>query len=255
MSSNADSAADVALVTGASRGIGAATARLLAQTGRAVAVNYLRDKAAAGSVVEDITAHGGAALAVQADITDAAAVRTMVEQTEQELGPIDVLVCNAAAVSDPAFGALLDLAPEAVEAVVLEQLRAVLIPARAVLPGMVARRRGSLVVVSSGLARSPKPGFSAISMAKGAVEAAARAMAVEFGPHGVRVNTVAPGPTLTDAVAWAPAEVRRGWADAAPLRRNALPDDVAGTVAFLASNAARFVTGGHLAADGGVVMP
>lgn len=235
--------------------IGAATARLLAQGGRAVAVNYLRGEAEAVSVVEDIAARGGTAAAVQADVTDTAAVLSMVKLIERELGPVDVLVCNAPGVSDPAFGALLDVTSEAVETIVLAQLRAVLTPARAVLPAMVARRRGSLVVVSSQLARSPKPGCSALAMAKGAVEAAARAMAVEFGPHGVRVNTVAPGPTLTDAAAWASPGVRRGWADRALLRRNALAGDVAGTIAFLASDAARFVTGGHLAADGGVVMP
>ena len=245
----------VALVTGASRGIGAATARLLAHDGWAVAVNYLRGEAEAASVVRDIAARGGAAVAVRADVTDTAAVLAMVKQVKRELGPVDVLVCNAVGVSDPAFGALLDVTPEAVEAIVLAQLRAVLTPARAVLPTMVARRRGSVVLVSSQLARSPKPGCSALAIAKGAVEAAARAMAVEFGPHGVRVNTVAPGPTLTDAVAWASAEVRRGWADRTPLRRNALAGDVAGTIAFLAGDAARFVTGGHLAADGGVVMP
>jgi NAD(P)-dependent dehydrogenase (short-subunit alcohol dehydrogenase family) len=205
--------------------------------------------------MQDIAASGGAAIAVQADVTDTAAVLAMVKLIERELGPVEVLVCNAVGVSDPVFGAVLDVAPEAVETIVLAQLRAVLTPARAVLPAMVARRRGSLVVVSSQLARSPKPGCSALSMAKGAVEAAARAMAVELGPHGVRVNTVAPGPTLTDAAAWASAEVRRGWADRAPLRRNALAGDVAGTIAFLASDAARFVTGGHLAADGGAVMP
>lgn len=118
------------------------------------------------------------------------------------------------------------LAPEAVETIVLAQLRAVLTSARAVLPAMVATGRGSVVVLSSQLARSPEPGVSALSMAKGAIEAAA----------------------------WASADVRRGWADHAPLRRNALACDVAGAVAFLPSEAARFVTGGNLAADGGVVM-
>jgi 3-oxoacyl-[acyl-carrier protein] reductase len=255
MSSNAGSVCGVALVTGASRGIGAATARLLGRGGWAVAVNYLRDEAAATSVVEDITASGGAAVAVQADITDAAAVHAMVGLIERDLGPVDALICNAAAVEDPAFGALLDLATEAVETAVLRQLRAVLIPARAILPGMVARRRGCLVVVSSQLTRAPKAGFSALSIAKGAIEAMARALAVEFGPQGVRVNTVAPGPTLTDAAAWAPAEVRDGWADRAPLRRNALACDVAGPIAFLVGDAARFMTGAHLAVDGGVVMP
>lgn len=249
------STAGTALVTGASRGIGAATARLLARSGWAVAVNYVRDEVAAASVVADITACGGKALAVRADVTDAASVRQMMGLTEQRLGPIDALVCNAAGVSDPAFGRLLDARPEAVEALVLAQLRAVLIPARAVLPGMVARGRGSVVVVSSGLARRPKAGFAALSMAKAAIEGAARAMAEEFGPRGVRVNTVAPGPTLTDAAAWASAEVRHGWASLTPLRRNALAEDVAGPIAFLAGDEARFVTGAHLPADGGVVVP
>jgi 3-oxoacyl-[acyl-carrier protein] reductase len=155
MRGTADSTPQVALVTGASRGIGAATARLLAQDGMTVVVNYLRNEAAAKSVADDIAARGGAALAAQADVTDAAAVRDMVERIEHGLGPVDVLVCNAAGVSDPLPGALLGLAPEAVETLVLAQLRAVLIPARAVLPAMVARRRGSMVVVSSTTARSP----------------------------------------------------------------------------------------------------
>ena len=174
---------------------------------------------------------------MQADVTDAA-VRTMIELVERALGLVDVLVCNAVGIYDPAFGTLLDLAPEALETVVLKQLRAMLIPARSVLPSMVARQRGSVVVLPSQLARSPKAGCSAPSTAKGAIEAAARALAVECGPHGVRINTVAPGPTLTDAATWASAEVRSGWADRAPLRRNALANDVAGAVAFLASDAA-----------------
>jgi 3-oxoacyl-[acyl-carrier protein] reductase len=248
-------ASGVALVTGASRGIGAATALLLARNGWAVAVNYVRDDAAATAVADDITASGGTALVVRADVTDSASVGQMTCRIEERLGTIDTLVCNAAGVSDPAFGHLLDISPEAVEALVLAQLRAVLTPARAVLPGMAARGRGSVVVVSSELARHPKAGFCALSVAKGTVEAAARAMAEEFGPRGVRVNTVAPGPTLTDAAAWASADVRQGWADLTPLHRNALADDVAGPIAFLAGDAARFVTGAHLPADGGVVMP
>lgn len=252
--SNIRNVSGVALVTGASRGIGAATARLLARSGWAVAVNYVREEAAAASVAADITAGGGKALVVRADVTDAACVGQMTCLIEERLGPIDALVCNAAGVTDPAFGQLLEIGSEAVEALVLAQLRAVLTPARAVLPGMVARGRGSVIVVSSGLARHPKAGFSALSMAKGAVEAAARAMAEEFGPRGVRVNTVAPGPTLTDAAAWASAEVRRSWANLTPLRRNALAEDVAGPIAFLAGDAARFVTGAHVPADGGVVL-
>lgn len=254
MSANSRVPPGVALVTGASRGIGAATARLLARSGWAVAVNYARDESAATSVAEEIAACGGKALAVQADVTHAPSVGRMIGLIERRLGPVDSLVCNAAGVTDPAFGELLDTSPEALEALVLTQLRAVLTPARAVLPGMVTRGCGSVVLVSSELARRPKAGFCGLSMAKGAIEAAARAMAEEFGPRGVRVNTVAPGPTLTDAAAWASAEVRSGWAKLTPLRRNALAEDIAGPIAFLAGDAARFVTGAHLPADGGVVM-
>src|SRR5262249_57538220 len=118
-----------------------------------------------------------------------------------------------------------------------------------------ARGGGSVIVRSSEVAGAAKAGCSTLSMAKGAVEAAARTLAVEFGTRGARVNTVAPGPTLTDAAAWASAEVRSGWADRALLHRNALAHDVAGAVAFLASDAAGFVTGAQLTADGGVVMP
>jgi 3-oxoacyl-[acyl-carrier protein] reductase len=181
MSSDAETAPGVALVTGASRGIGAATARLLAQSGWAVAVNYLRGEAEAVSAVRDIVARGGAAVAA-GDVTDTGAVLTMVNLIERELGPVDVLVCNAAGISDPGFGPVLDVTPEAVETIVLAQLRAVLTPARAVVPAMVARRRGSLVVVSSQLARSPKPGFSALSIAKGAVEATERPCAATRSP-------------------------------------------------------------------------
>ena len=255
VSVDSNGAPGVALVTGASRGIGAATARLLGRGGWAVAVNYLRAEDEAAAVVRDIESGGGRALAVQADVTDAAAVGSMVARVEHELGPVDALICNAAGVSDPAFGGLLDVTTEAVETLVLQQLRAVRTPARAVLPSMVARRRGSVVVVSSQIVRAPKSGCSALSAAEGTVEALARAMAVEFGPRGVRVNTVAPGPTLTAATDWASAEVREEWVERTPLRRNASADDVAGPIMFLAGDAARFVTGAHLTPDGGVVMP
>jgi NAD(P)-dependent dehydrogenase (short-subunit alcohol dehydrogenase family) len=102
----------VALVTGASRGIGAATARRLTRNGLAVAVNYRSDRPAAASVAEGIQAEGGAAIVAQADVTDAAAVRAMVARVEEALGPIGVLVCNTAAVGDPAFGAFVDVAPD-----------------------------------------------------------------------------------------------------------------------------------------------
>ena len=245
----------VALVTGASHGIGAATARLLASLGAAVAVNYHHDARAAGVVAADIRTAGGRAAPFGADVTDAGAVDRLVADVTAVLGPIDVLVLNAAGIRRPARTSLLQTPQDSLEQAVLTQLRAVVVPARAVGPGMAAAGAGSIVMVSSGLARDPQPGFADLAVAKAAVEGAARALACELGPNGVRVNVVAAGPTLTRATAWASDEDCRRWAARTPLGRNAAPGDVAGAVALLASPLAGFCTGAYLPANGGVIMP
>lgn len=245
----------VALVTGASRGIGAATARLLAAQGSAVAVNYHRNADDADKVVNDIHAAGGHAMAIQADVTDADAVNELAARATAALGPIDVLILNAVGIDRPTMAPLLEMTQDALEHVVLAQLRAVVLPSRAVGTTMAANRTGSIVVVSSGLARDPRNGSSDLSIAKAAVEGAARAIACELGPRGVRVNIVAAGPTLTDAADWADDEIRRMWAARTPLGRNAYADDVAGAVVLMASSLAGFCTGAYLPANGGVIMP
>jgi 3-oxoacyl-[acyl-carrier protein] reductase len=245
----------VALITGASHGIGAATARLLASLGAAVAVNYHRDASAAAAVADDIRAAAGRAVPFGADVTDPEAVGRLVAGVTTGLGPIDVLVLNAAGIIRPARAPFLEMDQDVLERAVLAQLRAVVLPARAVGAAMAAARAGSIVVVSSGLARDPQPGFADLVVAKAAVEGAARAMARELGPHGVRVNVVAAGPTLTRATAWAGDEDCRRWAARTPLGRNATPADVAGAVALLASPLAGFCTGAYLPANGGVIMP
>ena len=245
----------VALITGASHGIGAATARLLASLGAAVAVNYHRDARAAAAVADDIRAVAGRAVPFGADVTDPEAVDRLVAGVTAGLGPIDVLVLNAAGIVRPAKAPFLQMNQDVLEQAVLAQLRAVVLPARAVGAAMAAAGAGSIVVVSSGQARDPQPGFADVAVAKAAVEGAARAMARELGPHGVRVNVVAAGPTLTRASAWASDEDCRRWAARTPLGRNASPADVAGAVALLASPLAGFCTGAYLPANGGVIMP
>jgi 3-oxoacyl-[acyl-carrier protein] reductase len=244
-----------ALVTGASRGIGAATARLLAAHGAAVAVNYHHSADDAAKVVNDIETAGGHAIAIQADVTDATAVNDLVARAAAEIGPIDVLILNAAGIGRPAMAPFLEMTDTALEQNLLSQLRAVVLPARAVATTMAARGTGSIVVVSSGLARDPHAGFSDLAMAKAAIEGAARAMAHELGPQGIRVNIVAAGPTLTHATDWADDNARQRWAAETPLGRNAHASDVASAVVLMASPLAGFCTGAYLPANGGVIMP
>lgn len=248
-------AGQVALITGASHGIGAATARLLATLGAAVAVNYCRDVGTATAVADDIRAAGGRAVPFGADVTDVEAVGRLVVDVTAALGPIDVLVLNATGIRQPARASLLQMPQDALEQAVLAQLRAVMVPARAFGAIMASAGAGSIVVVSSGLARDPQPGFADLAVAKAAVEGAARALARELGPRGVRVNVVAAGPTLTRATAWASDEDFRRWAARTPLGRNATLRDVAGAVALLASPLTGFCTGAYLPANGGVIMP
>ncbi len=236
----------IALVTGASRGIGAATARLLAAQGAALAVNYHESREAAQAVVDDITSKGGRAIAVQADVRDEAQVRAMIEEASS-LGPIDILVLNAA-IQFPVTP-FVDFAWEDFQAKLTGEISAAFFTVQAVAPSMVERGSGCIIGVSSGLSRQPGPGFSAHSTAKSGLDALMKSLALELGPHGVRVNTVAPGLTDTDATAHMPASHKEASAARTPLRRNALPDDVAEAVLLLA--AAGFVSGAYVPVSGG----
>ncbi|MEV8550057.1 SDR family oxidoreductase [Streptomyces glaucescens] len=246
----------VALVTGASRGIGAATARLLAARGARVAVNYHRSADRAREVVDSIRRVGGRAVAVRADVTDPGEVRDLVADVTARLGPVDVLVLNAAGLGAHeariAPAAELDWAD--LERVVTQQLKALFLPARAVLPAMTERGTGSIVAVGAALARRPAPRFLPLAVAKAGVAAAVRTLALEAGPSGVRVNAVEPGLVLTELAAHIPERQRRAAAERAAVRRNGTPEDVAELIAFAASPRASYLTGGCLPADGGTAL-
>ncbi len=242
----------VALVTGSSRGIGAATAKLLAANGAAVAVNYHQSEGAARRVVEEIRKGGGKAIALRADVRERRDVEAMVAEATRRLGPIDTLVANAS-IGFP-IRPFTELAWEEVQAKLLGELGSAFFCCQAVVPGMIERRSGCIVAVSSGLSRHPGPGFTAHSAAKAGLDGFMRSLALELGPHGIRVNVVSPGLTDTDATAYQPAEMKQAVARMTPLRRIGLPDDVAGAVLFLASDHARFVTGAYVPVSGGALM-
>jgi 3-oxoacyl-[acyl-carrier protein] reductase len=242
----------VALVTGASRGIGAATATLLARHGAAVIVNYASSKKAADGVVDSITRGGGKALAFQADVRDSDEVIKMVKAGTDEFGPIDILVLNAGmAVPLKPF---MELSHKEFMDKVAGEMNCFFYPLKAVVPSMIERRKGCIIGISSGLSRRPGYGFSAHSTAKSAVDGLMKSLALELGPAGIRVNTVAPGLTKTDATAWIPQEQVKASAGAAPLRRIGFPEDIAGAVLMLVSPEAAYITGAYIPVSGGTLM-
>ena len=238
---------NVALVTGASRGIGAAVASALASQGAAVAVNYLGSEDAAHDLVRKITSAGGRALAVRADARDRTQVEAMAAMVKAELGPIGILVLNAS-IGFP-MAPFQEYPWEAFEAKLLGELGAAFHGCRAVVPQMLERHGGSIVAITSGLARNPGWGFCAHSAAKAGLEGFVRALAFELGPMGIRVNAVAPGLTLTDATVHIAEKHKVAAAEHTPLRRNGRAEDVAQAVLGLLQ--AGFVTGATLPVNGG----
>ena len=176
----------------------------------------------------------------------------MVETAARELGPVDTLVVNAG-ISFP-IRPFVDYAWEDFRAKLVGELGAAFHCVKAVVPSMIERRSGCIVAVSSGLSRRAGPGFCAHSTAKSGLDAFGRSLALELGPQGIRVNVVAPGLTDTDATAHQPAAMKEASARQTPLGRNGVPDDVAGAVLMVASDAARFVTGVYVPVSGGALM-
>ena len=239
----------VALVTGASRGIGAAAAKRLARGGAAVVINYLQNQQAAERVLREIDAEGGRGMILQADVTEKDQVQAMVAETAAKFGAIDVLVNNAYFPFE--VGQLHELKWESLHQAVEHELAAFYNCAQACLPGMIEKKAGRIVVISTRLAQQPLPRMGAYAAAKSALESMANTMAIELGPLGIAINVVTPAFTLTDASMIMPEEFRERVRQTRPLKRHLYPEDVAGAVAFLAGDDASMLTGSHLLITGG----
>lgn len=242
----------IALITGSSRGIGAATAERLAAGGAKVIINYRTSEHEANEVAESIREDGGDALVEQADVTDPATVESMVSSIKDSWGTIDILVNNAnmpferapfAEISWNDFKAKLD-----------DELKAAFTVSKAVLPGMAEQGYGRAVYVSSGLGKRPRPGFAAHGTAKAGLDAFVKYIAQEYGEDGITANVVAPGLVETDATEGHVERVRDHVQKATPLDRVAQPMDIAGAIATLVSDDAGFVTGTYTPVNGGNAM-
>jgi 3-oxoacyl-[acyl-carrier protein] reductase len=244
----------IAWVTGSSRGIGAAIARLFAAHGAAVAVHG-RDAAALAAVEAEITRSGGRAIVVSGDVTRGADVEAMRAQIEATLGPIDVLVANAGGNPTPP-AALETMTEDSWRAAVDANLTATFLTIKSVLPGMKARRRGAIVTMSSAAARRPTAHSPiAYAAAKAGIQALTRAVALQAGPYGIRVNCVAPETILTERNArQIPEPTQRALIDQHPIQRLGTPDDVARTALFLASDDATWISGVIVDVAGGAVL-
>ncbi|HKH11384.1 MAG TPA: 3-oxoacyl-ACP reductase [Rubrobacter sp.] len=250
-------AGKVALVTGASRGVGAAIANALADEGAAVIVNYLKSEELAEGVASGIRKRGGRAFAHRADVTDGAAVWGMVERAAGELGPVDVLVNNALPeyrfdpIGRKDFGSVGwgDYLQQ------LGGLKGAMHCSQAVVPGMVEGGGGRILSILSNLINNPVVPYHDYTTAKSALLGFSRNLAAELGPHNITVNMVAGGLIdETDASAPTTEEVRRLVAGSTPLRRLGTPEDLARAVLMFASPWSDFVTGQYITCDGGLVM-
>jgi NAD(P)-dependent dehydrogenase (short-subunit alcohol dehydrogenase family) len=241
------------VITGASRGIGAATARVLAERGLRVVVNYRSSAEEAEEVVAAITAAGGEAVATRADVTVPDDVAALVADTEQRWDRIDVVVHNA--LIPYVITPFADLTWEQLGGKLDRELHAAFLVTKAVVDGMISRGHGRLIYITAAPSRHPRAGMINLGTAKAAMNTFVRYVALEMAPHGITANLVAPATVMgTTMNRQLTAEQMHDLGAAAPMGRLVTPDEVAGTCAFLASDNSGFTTGHYLPVDGGLTM-
>lgn len=240
----------VALITGASRGIGRACARLFAENGYTVLINYFRSEQAARSLLDELLAKGCDARLYRADVADSAQVEAMCRQALAEFHHVDVLINNAAIAQQALFTDLTDKDWRRMMAVNLD---GAFYCARALLPGMISRRSGSIVNISSMWGQVGASCEVSYSTAKAGLIGLTKALAREVAPSNVRVNCLCPGVIDTDMNAHLTEENRRELAEETPMGRLGTPEEVAGAALFLCGEGASFITGQVLGVSGGLI--
>jgi 3-oxoacyl-[acyl-carrier protein] reductase len=244
----------VALISGASSGIGRATAEAMALQGARVAVNYCKNQAGAEQAVESIRKGGGEAMAIRADVTRTAEVLAMVEAVRERWGRIDVLVNNAGDLI--ARRTLTDMTEEYWDQIMALNLKSAFLCVKAVWEKMAARRSGCIINVTSIAGRNGGgPGAAAYAAAKGGLLTYTKGLAKELAPHGIRVNAIAPGVIRTPYhERYSPPELFQKYVASIPLGRAGTAEEVADVIVFLASPAARYLTGETVEVNGGMLM-
>jgi 3-oxoacyl-[acyl-carrier protein] reductase len=241
----------VVAITGAGRGIGLAAAYRFAKARDLLALNYLRTKESLQEIANIARGQGGEALLVKADVSDPKEATQFIEESERFFGRIDVLVNNAGILrSTPTH----EVTQEEWEEVISVNLGGTWYCLRAALPGMVERRSGRIINVSSELGLIGYPTYAAYCASKGGIIALTKAVAKEVAPHGILVNSVAPGPVETDMLIRDTIEYNEETREQIPLRRFGKPDEIAAVIEFLAGDGGSFMVGQVLSPNGGTAI-
>ena len=249
-----DLSGKVALITGASSGIGAASAMVLADLGAHVTIGYYQNQTGADTVRDAIAAAGGKALSIKADVRQANEIEMLVRRTSEELGPVDILVNNAGSLVERQ--SINQMTEDRWDEVMNLNLKSAMLCSRAVAPSMIQRKSGAIINVASIAGRTGGgPGAGAYSVAKAGLITLTKSLAKELAPHAVRVNAVSPGVIDTPFhQVFSTPEMIRNFVSTIPLGRVGKPLECATVIAFLASEAASYVVGETIEINGGQLM-